>query len=63
MKKPLLFDEKYELVGVEPGIHDVAGFGKTDLTNMDVEEADHLYKAKFPFLKLKSKTPPETPKA
>ena len=63
MKKPISFEEKYELVGVEPGIHHVAGFGKIDLTNLDVEEADHLYKAKFPFLKLKSKTPPEAPKA
>lgn len=56
------FDEKYEIVGVEPGIHDVAGFGKIDLTKLDVEEADHLFNAKFPFLQKKSKVAPEAPK-
>lgn len=51
------FEEKYEIVGVEPGIHDVAGFGKVDLTKLDIEEADNLFKQKFPFLKLKSSVP------
>lgn len=57
------FEEKYEIVGVEPGIHDVAGFGKIDLNNLDVVEADHLFNAKFPFLQKKSKVAPEAPKA
>jgi len=55
MKKT--FEEKYEIVGVEPGIHHVAGFGKIDLVNLDVEEADNLHKLNFPFLKLKANTP------
>lgn len=54
-KKPkLTFEEKYDVIGVEPGIHHVAGFGRIDLTKLDVEEADHLYKAKFPFLQKKN---------
>lgn len=55
-KKFLTFDEKYELVGVEPGTHYVAGFGLTNLKDLDIEEADHLYNAKFPFLKLKDQS-------
>lgn len=59
-KETQTFEEKYEITGVAPGKHYVAGFGWVDLTKLDVTEADHLYNAKFPFLKKKST--PEVPK-
>jgi len=54
--------EKYDIVGVEPGIHTIAGFGTVDLTKLTLEEADNLFKNKFPFLAKKSKSDsPESP--
>lgn len=49
------FTDKYDVVIVEPGIHDVAGFGRVDLINLPIEEADLLHKAGFPFLAKKKK--------
>ena len=52
-----LYSEKYKLVTVTGGVHDVAGFGKIDLDNLTVDEADLLYGQKFPFLEKKEKEP------
>lgn len=52
------FTEKYNLVTVEPGLYDVAGFGRVDLINLSMEEADGLFKAGFPFLEKKKKSDP-----
>lgn len=52
-----LFSEKYKLVKVTGGVHDVAGFGKIDFDKLTLKEADLLFEQKFPFLEKKEKEP------
>lgn len=56
-KKVLTVQEKYDFVQVTSGRHYVAGFGLIDLDKLTIEEADALFRAKFPFLAKKSKAP------
>lgn len=55
MKKPA--SDKYNLT-IEPGLYNVHGFGEVDLRNLTMEQADRLFKMKFPYLELKPKAAP-----
>jgi hypothetical protein len=61
--EPKLQDEvsaKFDLVGCKPGKYLFAGFGELDLTAISTKDAKSLIAAGFPYLKAKSKAPPET---
>lgn len=47
--------DKYNLEGVKPGTYHFEGFGKIDLTEVDLKRADALALRGFPFLVLKKK--------
>lgn len=54
--------EKYDLHTLHPGIYDVAGFGRVDLTTISLEQADALVAFGFPFLILKEAPDAKTAK-
>lgn len=52
---------KYDLQGINPGTYDFTGFGKIDLCELGVDQADALVSRGFPYLVLKQVK--ATPKA
>ena len=54
--------KKYKLVGIELGTHYFPVFGKVDLTQISLEEAEAMIKLGFKFLQPVEKAPkPEAP--
>lgn len=56
-KKVLLPEvaDKYDVIGVPIGTHHFNGFGKIDLTTLDLKRADALVKSNFTWLRAKTK--------
>lgn len=58
MAKPQLSPEvaeKYKLVTLDPGIHQIKGYGIVDLTKLTLEHAETLVAAGFPYLVAKKR--------